>query len=173
MPLNFELILTDNKAKILKMCVSRTRPTVRKHFFLCDLQRLFFSFLVTGNRDRKFRYCSRIYVWNWFTLLNEQNPLLEFEGTRFVNECSLFWKKRTFFKGGLKQQKTIKNVSIFSNSHHLEWRVGMLDKILKGDSPKDNPYQVWFNLVWWFQRRRFKCESLWRMTDDPKKIGAC
>ena len=44
MPLNFELILTDNKAKILKMCVSRTRPTVRKHFFLCDLQQLFFFF---------------------------------------------------------------------------------------------------------------------------------
>ena len=43
-------------------------------------------FLVTGNRDRKFRYCSRIYVRNWFTLLNEQNPLLDFEGTRFVNE---------------------------------------------------------------------------------------
>ena len=46
----------------------------------------FFSFSVTGNRDRKFRYCSRFYVRNWFTLLNEQNPLLDFEGTRFVKE---------------------------------------------------------------------------------------
>jgi hypothetical protein len=43
---------------------------------------------------RKFRYCSRIYVRNWFILLNEQNPLLDFEGTRFVNERSLFWKER-------------------------------------------------------------------------------
>ena len=50
-----------------------------------------FFFLVTGNRDRKFRYCSRIYVRNWFTLLNEQNPLLDFEGTRFVSEL---WKKK-------------------------------------------------------------------------------
>ena len=48
-------------------------------------------FLVTGNRDRKFWYCSRIYVWNWFTLLNEQNLLLDFERTRFVNEL---WKKK-------------------------------------------------------------------------------
>ena len=51
----------------------------------------FFFFLVTRNRDRKFWYCSRIYVRNWFTLLNEQNPLLDFEGTRFVNEL---WKKK-------------------------------------------------------------------------------
>ena len=47
-------------------------------------------FFVTGNRDRKFRYCSRIYVRNWFILLNELNPLLDFEGTRFVNERSIW-----------------------------------------------------------------------------------
>ena len=68
-------------------------PTVRKRFdskyFLGDLRRLFF--LVTGNRYRKFQYYSRIYVRNWFTLLNQQNPLLDFEGTRFVNEL---WKKK-------------------------------------------------------------------------------
>ena len=51
----------------------------------------FFFGGVTGNRDRKFWYCSRNYVRNWFTLLNEQNPLLDFEGTRFVNEL---WKKK-------------------------------------------------------------------------------
>jgi hypothetical protein len=51
-----------------------------------------FFILVTENRDRKFRYCSRIYVRNWFTLLNEKNPLFDFEGTRFVNEL---WKKKT------------------------------------------------------------------------------
>jgi hypothetical protein len=49
---------------------------VIRNICLRDLRWLFF-FLVTGNRDRKFRYCSRIYVWNWFTLLNEQNPLLD------------------------------------------------------------------------------------------------
>ena len=39
---------------------------------------------------RMFWYCSIIYVRNWFTLLNEHNPLLDFEGTRFVNECSIW-----------------------------------------------------------------------------------
>ena len=34
------------------------------------------------------------------------------------------------------------------------------------DPPKDHPCQVWFNLVQGFQRRRFKCESLRRTTDD-------
>ena len=34
------------------------------------------------------------------------------------------------------------------------------------DPPKDHPCQVWFNLVQEFQRRRFKCESLRRTTDD-------
>ena len=79
------------KAKIKKMFVSRTRLTVRKCFWvICDA--FFFPFfLVTGNRDRKFRYCSRIYGWNWFTLLNDQNLLLDFERTRFVNEL---WKKK-------------------------------------------------------------------------------
>ena len=71
-------------------------PTVRKRcdskYFLGDLRRLFF--LVTGNRYRKFQYYSRIYVRNWFTLLNEQNLLLGFEGTRFVNEHNLFKKKK-------------------------------------------------------------------------------
>ena len=89
---------TQHKAKIKKMFVSRTRPTVRKrcdsNIFLRDLRQLFI--LVTGNCDQKFRYCSRIYVWNWFTLLNEQNLLLDFEGTRFVNERSLFWKKKKY-----------------------------------------------------------------------------
>jgi hypothetical protein len=26
--------------------------------------------------------------------------------------------------------------------------------------PKDYPSQIWFNLVQWFQRRRFKCDLL-------------
>jgi uncharacterized protein YjiS (DUF1127 family) len=28
------------------------------------------------------------------------------------------------------------------------------------DPPRDHPYQVWFNLVQWLQRRRFKCDLL-------------
>jgi hypothetical protein len=83
----------------LKNCLfpAPNRPlenVATQNIFLRDLRRLFF--LVTGNCDQKFRYCSTIYVWNWFTLLNEQNPLLNFEGTRFVNERSLFWKKKKY-----------------------------------------------------------------------------
>jgi hypothetical protein len=37
------------------------------------------------------------------------------------------------------------------------------------DPPKDHPCQVWFNLVQGFQRRRFKCESLRRTTDDDRR----
>jgi hypothetical protein len=32
----------------------------------------------------------------------------------------------------LKQQWTIEEISIFSNSSHLEWRAGLSDTILKG-----------------------------------------
>jgi hypothetical protein len=37
------------------------------------------------------------------------------------------------------------------------------------DPPKHHPCQVWFNLVQGFQRRRFKCESLRRMTDARRQ----
>ena len=36
------------------------------------------------------------------------------------------------------------------------------------DPPKDHLWQVWFNLVQRFQRRRFKCESLRRTPSDGK-----
>ena len=100
-----------------KNCLFRTRPTVRKccdsKYFLGDLRRLFF--LVTGNRDRKFRYCSRIYVRKWFTLLNEQNPLLDFEVTRFVNEL---WKKK-------------KNPSTYRPIGEMEGRVQEMNILLR------------------------------------------
>jgi hypothetical protein len=41
----------------------------------------------------------------------------------------------------LKQQWTIEEISIFSNSGHLEWRAGLSDTILKGNPPK-------FALIW-------------------------
>jgi hypothetical protein len=62
--------------------------------FLRDLWRFVIFFwlleIVTGSSD----IVPEIYVRNWFTFLNEQNLLLDFEGTRFVNERSLFWKKK-------------------------------------------------------------------------------
>jgi hypothetical protein len=56
----------------------------------------------------------------------------------------------------IKQKLTTKEISIFSNSRHFEWRAGLSDTILKGDHPS----QICFNLVQRFQRRRFKCDLL-------------
>jgi hypothetical protein len=42
----------------------------------------------------------------------------------------------------LKLQWTIEEIYIFSNSSHLEWRVGLSDTILKGTHP------VRFGLIW-------------------------
>ena len=52
---------------------------------------------------------------------------------------SSFWLK-------LKQQWTIEEISIFSNSSHLEWRVELSDTILKWDYPRTIPAR--FGLIW-------------------------
>ena len=46
----------------------------------------------------------------------------------------------------IKQQWTIEEISIFSNSSHLEWRAGLSDTILKGTHPRTNPAR--FGLIW-------------------------
>ena len=46
----------------------------------------------------------------------------------------------------LKQQWTIEEISIFSNSSHLELRVELLDTILKGIYPGTIPAR--FGLIW-------------------------
>jgi len=46
----------------------------------------------------------------------------------------------------LKQQWTIEEISIFSNSSHLEWRAGLSDTILKGTYPRTIPAR--FGLIW-------------------------
>jgi hypothetical protein len=58
----------------------------------------------------------------------------------------------------LKQQWTIEEISIFSDSSHLEWRAGLSDTILKGTHPGTIPAR--FGMVQRFQRRRFKCDLL-------------
>jgi hypothetical protein len=48
----------------------------------------------------------------------------------------------------LKQQWTIEEIYIFSNSSHLECRAGLLDTILKGTHPGTIPARfglIWFN----------------------------
>jgi hypothetical protein len=39
--------------------------------------------------------------------------------------------------------------------------------------PKDHPSQIWLNLVLLFQRRRFKCENLWRTVDRQTDNDGC
>ena len=46
----------------------------------------------------------------------------------------------------LKQQWTIEEISIFSNSSHLEWRTGLSDTNLKGIHPGTIPAR--FALIW-------------------------
>jgi hypothetical protein len=48
----------------------------------------------------------------------------------------------------LKQQWTIEEISIFSNSSHLEWRAGLSDTILKGTHTGTIPDRlgvIWFS----------------------------
>jgi hypothetical protein len=66
----------------------------------------------------------------------------------------------------LKQQWTIKEISIFSNSSHLEWRTGLSDTILKGTHPRTIPAR--FGLT---RFRGFRGEDLnvsLRRTTDAK-----
>ena len=65
----------------------------------------------------------------------------------------------------LKQQWTIEEISIFSNSSHLEWRAGLSDTFLKGIIPAR------FALIWFSGWRRFKCESLRRRTDGRQVMA--
>ena len=50
------------------------------------------------------------------------------------------------FRFIIKQQWTIEEISIFSNSSHLEWRVELSDTILKWDYPRTIPAR--FGLIW-------------------------
>jgi hypothetical protein len=119
----------------LKKIVSRTRPTVRKH---CDSKYFFawfattFSFFVTGNRDRKFRYNLRselVYTFKW------------------TKSVARLWRNQI--------NKAAMEFSIFSNSSHLEWRAGLSDTILKGTHTRTIPAR--FGLIWF---RGFRGEDL-------------
>ena len=46
----------------------------------------------------------------------------------------------------LKQQWTIEEIYIFTNSSHLEWRAGLSDTILKGTHPRTIPASL--GLIW-------------------------
>jgi hypothetical protein len=52
----------------------------------------------------------------------------------------------------LKKQWRIEEISIFSNSSHLEWRVGLSDIIMKGTLPAR------LGLIWFSGFRGLKCD---------------
>ena len=59
--------------------------------------------------------------------------------------CSCSWNLSSFWLI-LKQQWTIEEISIFSNSSHLEWRAWLSDTILKGTHSETIPAR--FGLIW-------------------------
>jgi hypothetical protein len=70
----------------------------------------------------------------------------------FPCSCS---KNLSSFRFIIKQQWTIEEISIFSNSSHLEWRVGLSDIIVKGTHPRTIPAR--FGLIWF---KGFRGENL-------------
>ena len=95
--------------------------------------------------------------------ISQKNPeyMLNYS---FPCSCS---KNLSSFRFIIKQQWTIEEISIFSNSNHLEWRAGLSDTILKGTNPRTIPAR--FGLIWF---RGFRGEDLnvkvydVRRTDD-------
>ena len=84
--------------------------------------------------------------------------------------CSKYLSSFRFI---IKQQWTIEEMSIFSNSSHLKWRAGLSDTILKGTHPGTIPAR--FGLIWF---RGFRGEDLnvkvcdIRRTDDGCQLMA-
>jgi hypothetical protein len=60
--------------------------------------------------------------------------------------CNCRYKNFSSFWFIIEQKLTTKEISIFSNSSHLEWRAGLSDTILKGTHPRTIPAK--FGLIW-------------------------
>jgi hypothetical protein len=72
-----------------------------------------------------------------------------------------------------KQQWTIEEISIFSNSSHLEWREGLSDTNLKGSHPGTIPAR--FGLIWFSGFRgdlNVKVYDVRRIDDDRRQVMA-
>jgi hypothetical protein len=66
----------------------------------------------------------------------------------------------------LKQQWTIEEISIFSNSSHLEWRVELSDTMLKGIHPRTIPAR--FGLICF---SGFRGEDFLEINQSETRIG--
>ena len=79
----------------------------------------------------------------------------------FLWSCS---KNLSSFRFIIKQQWTIEEISIFSNSSHLECRAGLSDTNLKGTHPRTIPAR--FDLIW------FRGEDLNVKVYDVRQVMA-
>jgi hypothetical protein len=109
--------------------------------------------------------------------ISQKNPEYMLLNYSFPCSCS---KNLSSFRFIIKQQLTIEEISIFSNSSYLEWRAGLSDTILKGIHPRTIPAR--FGLVWF---RGFRGEDLnvkvydvrrrngrrWMPSDDKSSNG--
>ena len=82
----------------------------------------------------------------------------------FPCSCS---KNLSSFRFIIKQQWTIEEISVFSNSSHLEWRAGLSDTILKGTHTRAIPAR--FGLIWF---RGFRREDLNVKVYDVRQTDA-
>jgi hypothetical protein len=67
----------------------------------------------------------------------------------------------------IEQLWPFEEISIFSNSGHLEWRAGLSDTILKGTHPETIPAR--FGLIWY---SGFRGEDLNAIFYQPTKMAA-
>ena len=104
----------------------------------------------------------------WIKFYSSQRKIYRFFKTElnYSLPCSCSTNLSSF-RFIIKQQWRIEEISIFSNSSHLEWRAGLSDTILKGTHPRTIPAR--FGLIWF---RGFRGEDLnvkvyeIRRTDD-------
>ena len=99
----------------------------------------------------------KILMWFLSHNIPKRNKLAEKISQKnpdYILPCSCC-KNLSSFRFIIKQQWTIEEISIFSNSSHLEWWAGLLDTILKGTHPRSIPDR--FGLIWF---RGFRGEDL-------------
>ena len=125
---------------ILKGDHPRTIPAKYSIIWFCgfreDLNVIFYQNMPNlhnwyKSAERKISHKNPEYMYRY--MLNYSLPC----------SCSLNLSSFWFI---IKQQWTIEEMSIFSNSSHLEWRVGLSDIIVKGTLPRTIPAK--FGLIW-------------------------
>jgi hypothetical protein len=102
----------------------------------------------------------KILMWFWTHNIPKRNKLSEKISQKnpecmlnYSLPCSCSWILSSFWFI-LKQQFLFLVTAAILNGGRA------VGHNFERDPPKDHPCQVWFNLVQWFQRKRFKCDLL-------------